>query len=38
MPKREFIVPPYWNKVAKTGDELDKELIFSWINHRVFLF
>src|SRR5574344_514326 len=35
MPKREFIVPPYWNKVAKTGDELDKELIFSWINHRV---
>ncbi|OCL88513.1 Methionine synthase [Aliarcobacter thereius] len=35
MPERTFIVPPYWHRVAKTGDELDKELIFSWINHRV---
>ena len=35
MPQRTFIVPPYWHRVAKTGDELDKELIFSWINHRV---
>ncbi|WP_418184584.1 methionine synthase [Aliarcobacter vitoriensis] len=35
MPKREFICPPYWERVAKTGDELDKDLIFKWINHRV---
>src|SRR5574344_1413769 len=35
MPKRDFVVPPYWQRVAKTGDELDRELIFSWINHRV---
>lgn len=35
MPKRTFIVPPYWKRVAKTGDEIDKELVFSWINHRV---
>ncbi len=35
MPKRDFVVPPYWERVAKTGDELDRELIFSWINHRV---
>ena len=35
MPEREFIVPPYWDRVTKTGDQLDKELIFSWVNHRV---
>ena len=35
MPKRDFVVPPYWDRVAKKGDELDRELIFSWINHRV---
>jgi len=35
MPKRDFVVPPYWNRVAKTGEKLDKELIFSWLNHRV---
>lgn len=35
MPKRDFVCPPYWNRIAKVGDELDKELIFKWINHRV---
>lgn len=35
MPKREFVVPPYWDRVVKIGNEIDKELVFKWINHRV---
>ena len=35
MPKRDFVVPPYWDRIAKKGDEIDRELVFSWINHRV---
>ncbi|MGA1931645.1 methionine synthase [Arcobacter sp. YIC-464] len=31
----QFTFPPIWDRVAKTGDEVDKELVFKWINHRV---
>ena len=30
-----FTFPPIWDRVAKSGAKLDKELIFKWINHRV---
>ncbi|MFA9373273.1 MAG: methionine synthase [Poseidonibacter sp.] len=33
--KTEFTFPPLWDRVAKTNEALDKELIFKWINHRV---
>ncbi len=30
-----FTFPPLWGRVAKTSDDIDKELVFKWINHRV---
>ncbi|MBP9490650.1 MAG: methionine synthase [Aliarcobacter sp.] len=33
--KGTFTFPPIWDRIAKTGAKLDKELIFKWINHRV---
>ncbi len=33
--KQELIVPPFWDKVTSNKAILDKDLIFSWINHRV---
>ncbi len=30
-----FTFPPLWGRVAKTSSQIDKELIFKWINHRV---
>ena len=30
-----FTFPPIWDRIARTGDKVDKELIFKWINHRV---
>ena len=30
-----FTFPPIWERMARTGEKLDKELIFKWINHRV---
>jgi 5-methyltetrahydrofolate--homocysteine methyltransferase len=30
-----FTFPPIWERVALTGNRIDKELIFKWINHRV---
>lgn len=33
--KNTFIIPPIWDRVARTSEQLDKELIFKWINHRV---
>lgn len=36
LPKpAEFTFPPIWDRIARTGDKVDKELIFKWINHRV---
>jgi len=36
LPKpTEFTFPPIWDRVTKTGDAVDKELVFKWINHRV---
>jgi 5-methyltetrahydrofolate--homocysteine methyltransferase len=36
MPERgKFVFPPIWDRMARTGNKLDKELIFKWINHRV---
>ncbi len=36
MPQRgKFVFPPIWDRMARTGKKLDKELIFKWINHRV---
>ena len=36
MPERgKFVFPPIWDRIARTGKKLDKELIFKWINHRV---
>lgn len=36
MPERgKFVFPPIWDRITKTGNKLDKELIFKWINHRV---
>jgi len=31
----EFTFPPIWDRIAKTGNAVDKELVFKWINHRV---
>ena len=33
--KGTFTFPPIWDRVAKTGSKIDKELVFKWINHRV---
>jgi len=33
--KAPFVFPPLWDRVAKNNEQLDKELIFKWINHRV---
>ncbi len=33
--KQELIVPPFWNISSSNQALLNKELIFSWINHRV---
>jgi 5-methyltetrahydrofolate--homocysteine methyltransferase len=30
----QFTFPPIWGRVAKTSD-IDKDLVFKWINHRV---
>jgi 5-methyltetrahydrofolate--homocysteine methyltransferase len=30
-----FTFPPIWERMARTSEKLDKELIFKWINHRV---
>ncbi|MEN8718170.1 MAG: vitamin B12 dependent-methionine synthase activation domain-containing protein, partial [Sulfurovum sp.] len=30
-----FTFPPIWDRVALTGEKIDKELVFKWINHRV---
>lgn len=30
-----FTFPPIWERMARTAEKLDKELIFKWINHRV---
>ncbi len=30
-----FTSPPLWGRVAKTSKEIDKDLVFKWINHRV---
>ena len=36
MPEHwEICIPPIWDRIARTGKKLDKELIFKWINHRV---
>ena len=36
MPERgKFVFPPLWDRMARTGKKLDKELVFKWINHRV---
>jgi len=33
--KAPFVFPPLWDRIGKSGNALDKELIFKWINHRV---
>jgi 5-methyltetrahydrofolate--homocysteine methyltransferase len=33
--KGTFTFPPIWDRIAKTGSKIDKELVFKWINHRV---
>ncbi len=30
-----FTFPPLWGRVAKNGKQVNKELVFKWINHRV---
>ena len=30
-----FTFPPLWGRVAKSGNEVNKDLVFNWINHRV---
>jgi len=30
-----FTFPPLWGRVAKSGNEINKDLVFKWINHRV---
>ena len=30
-----FTFPPLWGRVAQSGNEINKELVFKWINHRV---
>ncbi|PLY07373.1 MAG: methionine synthase [Arcobacter sp.] len=30
-----FTFPPLWGRVAKSGLEVNKDLVFKWINHRV---
>ena len=36
LPKKQaLIIPPFWNKVTSNKAILNKDLIFSWINHRV---
>jgi len=36
MPERgKFVFPPLWDRIARSGKKLDKELVFKWINHRV---
>jgi 5-methyltetrahydrofolate--homocysteine methyltransferase len=34
-PKAEFTFPPLWGRVTQNKTLLNKDLIFSWINHRV---
>jgi len=34
-PKAEFTFPPLWGRVTQNKALLNKDLIFSWINHRV---
>jgi len=33
--KTTFTFPPIWDRIGKTSKNIDKELIFKWINHRV---
>ena len=33
--KTEFTFPPIWDRVALSGNKIDKDLVFKWINHRV---
>ncbi|RXJ92026.1 methionine synthase [Malaciobacter molluscorum] len=36
LPKSaEFTFPPYWGRSVKLSDEIDNDLVFKWINHRV---
>jgi len=30
-----FTFPPLWGRVAASGNKINKELVFKWINHRV---
>jgi len=30
-----FTFPPLWGRVAQTSKDIDKDLVFKWINHRV---
>ncbi|WP_419763652.1 MAG: methionine synthase [Arcobacter sp.] len=34
-PKAEFTFPPLWGRITQSPAMLNKDLIFSWINHRV---
>ncbi len=33
--KAEFKFPPIWDRVARTSKQINNELVFKWINHRV---
>ncbi|SKB77767.1 methionine synthase [Malaciobacter marinus] len=33
--KAEFTFPPFWGRQVKTSKDIDNELVFKWINHRV---
>ncbi len=36
LPKNtKFTFPPFWGRVVKTSYNIDNELVFKWINHRV---